>query len=60
MDIGDAHDVHDQRAGMDGLDGWHCPTSAWLDTGWVRTVDLSPNIDLESRSGASALETQVC
>ena len=60
MDIGDAHDVHDQRAGMDGLDGLHCPTSAWLETAWTDPIDLSPNIDLESRSGASALETQVC
>ena len=42
------------------LNGIYHPTSAWLDTGWVQTVDLSPNIDLESRSGASTLETQVC
>ena len=42
------------------LDGLHCPTSAWLETAWTDPIDLSPNIDLESRSGASALETQVC
>ena len=42
------------------LDGLHCSTSACLETGWTQPIDLSPNIDLESRSGASALETQVC
>ena len=42
------------------LDGLPCPTSACLETGWTDPIDLSPNIDLESRSGAPALETQVC
>ena len=42
------------------LDGLHCSTSACLETGWTQPIDLSPNIDLESRSGASALQTQVC
>ncbi len=42
------------------LDGFHCPTSACPKTGSTRTADRSPSIDLESRSGASTLETQVC
>ena len=42
------------------LDGFHCPSSACPETGWTESIDLSPNIDLESRSGASALQTQVC
>ena len=42
------------------LDGFRCLSSACPETGWTESIDLSPNIDLESRSGASALETQVC
>ena len=42
------------------LDGFHCPSSACPETGWTESIDLSPNIDLESRSGASAVGTQVC
>ena len=42
------------------LDGIRCPTSACLKTVWTEPIDLSPNIELESRSGASTLETQVC
>ena len=42
------------------LDGFRCPSSACPETGWTESIDLSPNIDLESRSGASALETPVC
>ena len=42
------------------LDGLHCATSPCQETGWTEPIDLSPNIDLELRSGACALETQVC
>ena len=42
------------------LDGFHWPTSAWPETGWTNSIDLSLNIDVESRSGASAVGTQVC
>ena len=42
------------------LDGFHWPTSAWPETGWTKSIDLSLNIELELRSGASAGETQVC
>ena len=41
------------------LDGFHWPTSAWPETAWTKLIDLSLNTDLESRSGASAVETQV-
>ena len=42
------------------LDGFHCPTSAWLEARRTQTIDLSLNIDFQSRSGASAPETKVC
>ena len=42
------------------LDGIRCANSACPETVWTGPIDLSPNIDLESRSGASTLETQVC
>ena len=42
------------------LDGIRCANSACPETVWTESIDLSPNIDLESRSGASTLETQVC
>ena len=42
------------------LDGIRCANSARPETVWTQSIDLSPNIDLESRSGASTLETQVC
>ena len=42
------------------LDGIRCANSACPETVWTQSIDLSPNIDLESRSGASTLETQVC
>ena len=42
------------------LDGIRCANSACPETVWTDSIDLSPNIDLESRSGASTLETQVC
>ena len=64
MDIGDAHDAPDQRAGMDGLDAFQYPTCACPEIGWTKPVDSSLNIDLESSlesgSGASILEAQVC
>jgi len=60
MDIGDAHDAPDQRAGMDGLDAFQYPTCACPEIGRTKPVDSSLNIDLESRSGASTVETQVC
>ena len=60
MDIGDAHDAPDQRAGMDGLDAFQYPTCACPEIGWTKPVDSSLNIDLKSRSGASILEAQVC
>ena len=42
------------------LDGIRCANSACPETVWAQSIDLSPNIDLESSSGASTLETQVC
>ena len=42
------------------LDGFHWPTSAWPETGWTKSIDLSLNIDQGSRSGAATVETQVC
>ena len=42
------------------LDGIRCANSACPETVWAQSIDLSPNIDLESRSGASTPETQVC
>ena len=42
------------------LDGIRCANSACPETVWAESIDLSPNTDLESRSGASTLETQVC
>ena len=42
------------------LVGFDYPTSNWQETGWTNSIDLSLNIDLESRPGASTVETQVC
>ena len=42
------------------LDGFHCPTSGCLDVICAQSIDLHLNIDQQPRSGASAMETQVC
>ena len=42
------------------LDGFHCATSAYPETGWTDPIDLSLNIDLKPRSGASTLKTKCC
>ena len=39
------------------LDGIRCANSACPETVWAQSIDLSPNIDLERRFGASTLET---
>ena len=42
------------------LDGFQYPTSGWLDVICAQSIDLHLNIDQQPRSGASAMETQVC
>ena len=58
MGYGDFHNPHVQLRML--LDGLHCPTSAHPEAGWTSAIDLTLNINLQSRSGASAPETKVC
>ena len=41
------------------LDGFHCPTSGYLDVTCAQSIDLHLNIDQQPRSRMSTLETQV-